>query len=111
MTRAEKWERRRAIAASYREGRPVKEIAVEFGVSHEFVRCCAREFGIPPRVVVWTAETRGNGKGRPPDFERRKAIVASYQEGLSLRKVAKLHGCSMQRVQQILILEGCERRP
>jgi DNA invertase Pin-like site-specific DNA recombinase len=59
---------------------------------------------IQQRVLAGLARARAQGKtlGRPPlALEKTRAIQALLQDGLSLRKVAKLTGSSLSSVQRI----------
>lgn len=49
--------------------------------------------------------------GRRPNDERRQAVLALYQSGLSIRDVGQLIGVSPQAVQSLLQRMGVERRP
>ena len=48
---------------------------------------------------------------KPPNHERRAQVLALYDQGLSLRAIAKQIGCSHQAVHVMLVRMGVPRRP
>lgn len=49
--------------------------------------------------------------GRKPNEERRQAIAALYQSGLSIHAIAELVGVTPQAVHSLLQRAGVPRRP
>jgi DNA invertase Pin-like site-specific DNA recombinase len=48
---------------------------------------------------------------RPKNHERRAQVQTLYEQGLSLRAVAKAIGCTHQAVHDLLKRMGIQRRP
>ena len=48
---------------------------------------------------------------RPKNIERRAQVLALYEQGLSLRAVARELGCTHQAVHDLLKRMGVSRRP
>jgi hypothetical protein len=84
------------IAALYRDGLPVSEIAERAGVCVKTVRNVARRAGVPPR--------------NPPQPDRDTEILRRYRAGDPVAAIASQQGVSQSRVRAVAARAGVPPR-
>lgn len=87
------------MAAAYRAGVPVKEIAQRFGVTLGGAYSRLRRMGTP-------MQRRGTWARDPRHPARDAAILAAFQQGDTAAQIARAVGISRERVRQILRRQG-----
>jgi len=92
------------IAALYRAGMTIDEIAAKLGTSDSPVKAMLRRQGVTMR----RAAPRSKWQGTP---EQVAEVVALYSAGAGIIAIKKKYGCRDSCITEALISAGVERRP
>lgn len=86
-------------AKEYESGRTLKEVANKLGVSASIIRSRLAEHGVKIRP-----------KGLPPKIDAKLLRAMYYDDEMTMGQIADSFGVTRQRIHQIMIYAGIERR-
>jgi len=89
------------------EGKNIVQIASELGVAYGTLASALKREGV--ELKKWKkSEKLMGGLIEVSEFDR--VVIESYQSGMTLRQAGAVHGVSGERVRQILVKNGEEKR-
>ena len=89
------------------EGKNIVQIASELGVAYGTLASALKREGV--ELKKWKkSEKLMGGLIEMSEFDR--VVIESYQSGMTLRQAGAVHGVSGERVRQILVKNGEEKR-
>lgn len=93
-----------AIVQLYQQGRSLREIAQQFGVSVQPIRRILREHQVPQRRGGKRSAWNGSA-------EQREMVIALYAAGSSIAEIARRFTCRDERIRVVLVDAGLDVRP